>query len=335
MKRNLLLALVIGLGATVFIFSLLGSGDAWKELKNVEPFFLMVLSLNFLGIVLVDSLRTKILLRDIPFRTCVANSLWGFYVGAITPFTAGGQPFQIYHLTRAGIPFEKSASAIAVRFFSSFSFSVISGFVFFLVYLDTFEKLGILGDFFFAGIVLALLFYVFIILLSFSKGFLRRFFMSQLVLKIFMFFSRKSEDDLKRLVEEKILGYVSATREFWRTSRLKFLAVAILSGLMVVLIHSSTYFAMKTVDRDANVSLFQVVSIQLALSLIVYFFPTPGASGATELVYYVVYSNIIEKTDAMVSLLVWRFFNYYLFIILGILLGLGSLAKKPEERSSG
>jgi len=83
-----------------------------------------------------------------------------------------------------------------------------------MVYFDTFEELGILGDFFFAGIVLALLFYVFIILLSFSKGFLRRFFMSRLVLKIFTFFSRKSEDDLKRLVEERILGYVSATREF-------------------------------------------------------------------------------------------------------------------------
>ena len=335
MKRNLLLALIIGLGATALMVSFWGSGDAWKELKNVEPIFLMVLSLNFLGIVLVDALRTKILLKDVPFGTCVANSLWGFYVGAITPFAAGGQPFQIYHLTKAGIPFEKSASAVAVRFFSSFSFSIISGFVFFMVYLDTFEELGILGDLFFAGIVLALLFYVFIILLSFSKGFLRRFFMSRLVLKIFTFFSRKSEDDLKRLVEERILGYVSATREFWRASKLKFLAVAILSGLMVVLIHTSTYFAMKAVNRNVNVSLFQVVSIQLALSLIVYFAPTPGASGATELAYYVVYSNIIEKTDAMVSMLVWRFFNYYLFIILGILLGLGRLTKKPEGKSSG
>jgi len=92
---------------------------------------------------------------------------------------------------------------------------------------------------------------------------------------------------------------------------------------------------MKAVNRNVNVSLFQVVSIQLALSLIVYFAPTPGASGATELAYYVVYSNIIEKTDAMVSMLVWRFFNYYLFIILGILLGLGRLTKKPEGKSSG
>ena len=335
MKRNILLPVIIGIGAAVLIVSLAGSGNVWKGLKHLDMRFIFLLALNFFTIVIVDALRTSILLGRIPFKTCVSNSLWGFYASTVTPFAAGGQPFQIYHLVKSGVPFEKAASVIAVRFFSSFSFTIVSGFFFFLFYFDTFRSLGILGDLFFIGIVLAFAFYVFIILLSFSRRFLEKFFLSNPIMKIMAFFSKKSRKEVESLVKERILGYMSAMKELWRSSRAKAFITMVLSGTMIVCIHASTYLSIKTVNPSIEVSLFQIVSIQLALSLVVYFVPTPGASGAVEVIYYVVYSNIIEKADAIVSLLIWRFFNYYLFIILGILLGIGRLMKKPEEQSSG
>jgi len=335
MKRSVFLPLIIGVGAVVLVASLAGSGNVWKDLKQLDVRFIFLLSLNFLAVITIDALRTRILLENMPFRTCLSNSLWGFYASAITPFAAGGQPFQIYHLVRSGIPFEKAASVIAVRFFSSFSFTIVSGFLFFLFYLDTFRSLGILGDLFFIGIVLAFVFYVFIMFLSFSRRFLERFFLSGPVMKIVMFFTKKSREEVENLARERILGYISTVKELWRSSKAKTIITIILSGAMIIAIHTSTYLSMKAVNPSVEVSLFQIITVQLALSLVVYFVPTPGASGAVEVVYYVVYSNLISKTDAVVSLLIWRFFNYYLFIILGIILGIGRLTKKPEEQSSG
>ncbi|PLV60054.1 lysylphosphatidylglycerol synthase transmembrane domain-containing protein [Thermotoga sp. KOL6] len=335
MKKNILLSLVIGVGAIVLIMSLAGSREVWKDFQDLNLDYLFWLSLNLFTIVSIDALRTKILLKDVSFKTCVLNSLWGFYAGAVTPFAAGGQPFQIYHLVKSGVPFEKAASTIAMRFFSSFSFTIVSGFVFFLLYLDIFRSLGIIGDFFFVGIVLAFFFYIFIIFLSFSQRFLERFFLSKVVLKIIRFFSRKAQEEVRSFVRERIIGYVSTVKAFWKDSRIKFFFIVLLSALMIVLIHASTYLSLKAVNGQVEVSLFQIISVQLALSLVVYFVPTPGASGAVEIAYYVVYSNIVSKAEAMISLLVWRFFNYYLFIVIGIFLGINRLTKKPEEEASG
>ncbi|PLV56367.1 lysylphosphatidylglycerol synthase transmembrane domain-containing protein [Thermotoga sp. SG1] len=335
MRRNVLLPVIIGVGAVVLVVSLAGSGRVWKDLRHLDLEFILLLFLNFLVVITIDALRTCILLEKISFKTCLSNSLWGFYASTITPFAAGGQPFQIYHLVKSGVPFEKAASVIAVRFFSSFSFTVVSGFFFFLLYLDTFRSLGILGDLFFIGIVLAFAFYVFIMFLSFSRRFLEKFFLSRFVMKIIVFFSKKSKEEVEGLIRERILSYISTMKKLWRSSRTKTLITIALSGAMITAIHTSTYLSMKAVNPSIEVSLFQIITIQLALSLVVYFVPTPGASGAVEIVYYVVYSNLIRKTDAVTSLLIWRFFNYYLFIILGIILGIGGLTKKPEEKSSG
>ena len=54
----------------------------------------------------------------------------------------------------------------------------------------------------------------------------------------------------------------------------------------------------------------------VAITSAVYFVPTPGNAGAAEGTFYVVFSALSEGY-VFWAMLVWRFFSYYIYIIMG------------------
>jgi len=45
--------------------------------------------------------------------------------------------------------------------------------------------------------------------------------------------------------------------------------------------------------------------------------PLPGASGATESLFVLSFSTVIGKASAASIMILWRFFSFYLILILG------------------
>jgi len=109
-KNALGVALIVLLmGATGLIvlrgqpLSLLGAA-----LKQLRPqYILLALGLMF-AYVSCEALCSKQILgrlgHRVPFRRCLGYSFVGFYVSSITPSATGGQPAQIYYMSRDQIP---------------------------------------------------------------------------------------------------------------------------------------------------------------------------------------------------------------------------------------
>ena len=110
-KRNwlgpALLALLMGVTAFLLLkgqpLSLL-----WASLKRLRaPFVLLGLGM-MLGYVGCEALCTRQILgrlgHRVPYLRCLGYSLVGFYVSSVTPSATGGQPAQVYYMSRDQIP---------------------------------------------------------------------------------------------------------------------------------------------------------------------------------------------------------------------------------------
>lgn len=67
-------------------------------------------------------------------------------------------------------------------------------------------------------------------------------------------------------------------------------------------------------------SIFLIVGLQLMLYTSVAFAPLPGASGAQEVGFFVYFRDVFPHHMMYMAILIWRFFTYYLTVILGAVL---------------
>lgn len=101
-------ALIVLVGLTMFL--LLRNQPLYEvlsTLRRVKPgYVLLGLSLMFVFVGSEAMCSRLILARlghPLAFRRCLGFSLVGFYVSSITPSSTGGQPAQIYYMTKNGV----------------------------------------------------------------------------------------------------------------------------------------------------------------------------------------------------------------------------------------
>ena len=81
------------------------------ELKFVVPaFFCMFVFIN------CEAANIRLLMKTfhkkVPYRRSLSYSFAGFYFSAITPSATGGQPMQLFYMTRDGFGFAHSSFAL-------------------------------------------------------------------------------------------------------------------------------------------------------------------------------------------------------------------------------
>ena len=68
---------------------------------------------------------------------------------------------------------------------------------------------------------------------------------------------------------------------------------------------------------DINMYL-QLLSISFIIELACNIIPLPGGSGMAELSFYAIFATLFAEGQLFWALLLWRFINYYLYLIIGI-----------------
>ncbi|NLA52476.1 MAG: flippase-like domain-containing protein, partial [Alcaligenaceae bacterium] len=92
-------------------------GWAFYQLK---PVWIGMAALCMILFWIMDTLIIKYLLASIhgsiSFKKSIVVALIGQYYNAVTPFASGGQPMQIYYMSRFGIPAGYSTSVLIIKF---------------------------------------------------------------------------------------------------------------------------------------------------------------------------------------------------------------------------
>ena len=245
-------------------------------------------------------------------KTARRTVLLGKYYDNITPAAVGGQPFQIFYMRRhselpAGI-----STSIPIFGMISIQIAFIIIAIFCFLFGGIFSTNATLG----ATALIGLLFYAFwpmmVAGVSFFPKTTTRFlkFIVKILAKLKIIKKRQKVLDK---VEAEADEYANAVKTILKTRGLFIKTIAI-SLVYNILIASIPFFVLTAFG--GNVNYFECLVLTVAVMAAVYFIPTPGNSGAAEGTFFLVFSAL-SSGYVFWAMLVWRFFSYYIYIIMG------------------
>jgi uncharacterized protein (TIRG00374 family) len=314
--------------AIIFLFT--DWGKTAEALSRIEPKFLLVALLLALADWFGGGTRLYLLTRGlssrIALRHTVKAALANTAMGAITPSQMGGGPAQVFILYKNGLPLVESMSASLMTFVVTIVFFVISaGAITFLgvntsIEDETVRRLFRYG--FNVFLVCGTIFILFVAKPSWLRVLMRWF---------FNFLSLFRRRHLLR-PGSRANKMIDGTAEIHEINvdyiKNRFPALVV-SLLLTAVVFGFKCFIAWFIVRGLGVqaAVWEVVSIQILILLAVYFFPTPGGTGAAELGSAVLMAQILPMELLMIYVVLWRIVVMYIAVILGSVVMLRALGQ--------
>ncbi len=343
--RNLAIALLssFSIVAVILIFS---KGENTLTRISEFPLYELILDFAIFSLIfLIDSIRTMVISHflgeKVNLRVALNNSILGYFFTYITPFSAGGQPYQIYHLTKWGVSAENSSAIILTRWSNMLIFLSFSSLFLMKNYLPL-VQFGIplvnriLGIVIVVSVAFSLAMVTFFLIPTVGIGIVRWVKGLKFVKFIFKLFKKDSEEVLENF-SERMKKFYKSMRIIWAKKPW----LVIFDGFMGVLDLFVLYYVLyRSIEISSvaiapfRLSFWNLSAIYILMSFIVYYVPTPGSSGGIEGGFYAVLSTYGSKPAVMTGILMWRFTTYYLPILLGFVFMIFEVRKNPKSASS-
>ncbi|MBO8160956.1 MAG: flippase-like domain-containing protein [Thermosipho sp. (in: Bacteria)] len=245
------------------------------------------------------------------------------YFSAVTPFSVGGQPFQILYLNKKGI---KSSYATQVVFLRLFEMIFLM-FIIDITYVLVFSKnvAGISKKLIFLGLALTFISSLFILIsIIFPK----------LISKIIVPFAKipliKRFIDAKK-IENWFLELDEVVRKILNEHSFV-LFIDLIMMFLLLLFQSYVFYYAINLFTEINLKFIEFFATVNIVNAVAFLVPTPGASGSYELVFTNAFKPFVTDKELIIKgVLFYRFLSYYLVLISGTLILLFSSFKKKEK----
>ena len=292
-------------------------GDTIRALRTMNPGWVALCALAFVAFVLCDTLSIMYFLSRqgyrVPLRKVLFTSLAGQYYSNITPGASGGQPMQIYYLHKENVPTGVATSSIVMRFVCYQLMLSVIGTVLWIIYRPFVAQQTGNGQWILiVGYVYNLIMVTLVITLALWKNLVFR--LADFGIRLARRWIRHPEETRERLHRqvESFHGSVMT----YRDRPLDFLIQLLIGGLQLMCLMSIVYFIYRGMNLD-EYGYWPVVTMSVMEYLAAAYTPLPGASGAQEGVFSMYFDRIFPNSMGFAALLLWRFFTYYISIMIG------------------
>ena len=325
----ILLNVGVIVGTALSEFSDGGNASRFEDVTIRYIYLLPALALC-VGALAVEVIKYLIVMKKTcgyaKVKVATESVLLGRYYDNVTPFGSGGQPFQIYYLSKAGLGAAQSATLPVVAFLSmQYAFillAIVSIFGFGgLVASDFIRISSYVGLGFYALIPTVILAFTFFpgVTTAILGGCLT------LLEKLHII---KDRTRLADRIFGAIRRYSDCVRSLLHSGWLV-LFTMLLSVIYQAALCSIPYFVLHAFGGTTD--FFTCFVTTVAIYAAVTFVPTPGNAGAAETSFYQVFSSLAGGR-VFWAMLVWRFFTYYLFILFGVSVYLERFIGARHER---
>ncbi|WP_347331965.1 lysylphosphatidylglycerol synthase transmembrane domain-containing protein [Marinimicrobium locisalis] len=332
-KRLILFGILFVVLTIAGLYSVYGQ-FAGREVKFdtrlVQPWVLLALAALLAVYYISDALRLGYTLQALghrlPFRKLLSLVFINLFFSNITPMATGGGFAQIWFLQREGIPIGHATAATTMRTLLAVAF-IFSLTPVALIALPMFN-----GDWLPADIGVALALFITGYLGFFTIVIFRtRWLIAPLshllrCLHRWHLLSDRRHQRWQYKARREMLRFSQAFGEYWSGSHWAvFLSVFFTA---VFLLSLFSFPALLLLALDYSVNYLTTVALLLITTFIMYFSPTPGASGISEGVFGHFFRNLVSGPHLLLVTVAWRLLTIYLGMLIGLIIFRRTLARE-------
>jgi uncharacterized protein (TIRG00374 family) len=333
-KRGLYLSLIISLGSLVVLLALTVDEKTLQSMASIRPGYIAIALVMVAFLWIVEGLRIKSIAAvlgyhdPLPLRNASRIYLVAFFFAGITPMAMGEWPAQIYALCRTGMsPGESTAVALVRAFLTKCSFVLLAAF---LLFVDGSASQG-------SGPLYLLFRYAFWImtantavylLLLWRAGLAQEVMQKLQNFRLFQAFYQK-KPKIRNLVAKLLAEaahFQETVSQINRRNSLYFFAPLLLTVVFWLIFYGIAPVLLAGLGIVADIR--TAVAWQVMIMLVIPYVPVPGGSGVAELGLATLFAPFVPTSVLGVFIVAWRFFTYYLTMILGGALAFTAPAKK-------
>lgn len=315
--RNIVL-MIIMLVLIVLTFKFLFRNQDLSEIKNiiksVNKLYLIAAISAIALYVFLGGYAIKVPINSMgykmPYRHCFKYSLTEIYFSGITPSNTGGQPMVAVAMKADKYKFADIAMVLmAVTALYKIGLLFLGGGFLLCSFSYVFSVIGYVRFLLYLGVFINIVFVGMLFLLMFSNNLFWVIEKVLLVILLKLRIIKKADVFMNKVIEQKTKYGQCA--DFFKGNPIVVLKMFIILLIQRVCLLIITYFVYKSFGLSGT-SLFQILAIQIVMSLSVEMMPLPGAVGVSESVFILLYDAVFGKLLVYPALLLARGINFYL-----------------------
>lgn len=235
-----------------------------------------------------------------------------YYFSAITPSATGGQPAMVYYMAKDGIPISKSCIALLLTLVEYMAVLVLLGIISFFIHMDFLLSNKLIIIMFCIGLVLSSLVIFASLAAMFAKKTVSRLgvWCIRLLAKIHII---KNKDEKLNAFFNQLEEYKNGA-EYIKTHPAVTVKVFIICIIQRIMLFSVTYCVYRGMGLD-SVSMVKILALQSILMLTVTTLPLPGAVGAAEGMFLVIFKDTFPHELIMPAMMLTRGINFYFCVL--------------------
>ena len=304
----------------VVVFYFIFKDNNYREMYRIfiasNKFYLLIAILCMATFSICEALNLKnalnLLKEKISFKKCYKYALAGFFVAGITPSSSGGDPMQLYLMSKDKIKTTNGTLTLLLKLLS-FQISVVFiGIIGLVMYHKTiFITLGNLKYIIFLGAFLNILVGTLYFFVIFFKSVI--LYLVNILDKIFLMLHIKKRKSLIEKINNWIEEYSKAST-IVKENKLILVNLFLTTIIQMTLFYSIPYFVYRALGFTET-SILTFISMQSVLFISVSALPFPGAVGVSEITFMRIYQELFPKRIIGSAMVITRFINFYIFII--------------------
>lgn len=307
----------------------------WVTLKNDQENVTRILSqLSFNKLLILCGLcflynffsgvsiyvMTKMMYPNYRLKDAMVNELIGAFFSGITPSASGGQFGQLYVFSKQKVSGHDGASILWLDFVIYQMVLIIMTLILLALRLNVYYRhypllfVFVLIGFIANGTIM-------LVLLSMAK--FPKFYLSfcHFGVKVLdKFHLAKNPEEMNYMIDYQLKQFTINIQQHSVNIKL-IIKVVIANCLRLFVYFSVPWMIAKMIHVD--LPFIDSLALSSFVAMANFFFPIPGASGGTEMMFHQLYTLLIQPTYLSSIMIMWRFTTYHLVLIIGGLLFVG------------
>lgn len=316
MLRNLIFFIILIFLTFWFIFKDQDMGELFNVVKSANKFYILLAIFVMLLYYLMEAFNVKSLLKAFGNKISIFNALkftWiGFFFSSITPAASGGQPVEIYYMTKEKISGPHATMTLLIQL-CGFQISTISLGIICAIINPTVLQSGLIWLFLLGltinGFALAVM-----LICVFSKRLTKK--IVNIFIKILKIFRVKNIEEKRVKIEEGLEKY-NESSVFIKSNKNEFVKAILRVFIQICLYYSIPFFVYKAFGLSSH-NFFEIFTMQAVLYTTVSGLPLPGAIGVSESVFLGIFEGVFGKELLSGAMLLSRGITFYWYVIVSL-----------------